>query len=446
MASKILFATMPFDGHFNPLTGLAAHFAHAGHDVRWYTGPAYARKLEQLGIPHFPFERARDVNAQNLVELFPEYPELGNGPKAIEFALTQLFFGNLEAHLHDIESLRARFGFDLLICDGAFFAGRLVAEKLGVPVYSVNPAPAMETSKDVPPPFFGLQPSRTVFGKIRDLTVRALVERSTRSGKEMLNDLRRREGLPAYEGSIFDLHVGWAKGIFQIGVPSLDFPRSDPPPGFEYVGALLPHPSSRPLPPRLADELRRHDTLIVVSQGTVDNRDPEKLFVPALRALAGGPHLVVATTGNRNTESLRARFPQENVIVEDFVDFSVLLEHASLFIGNGGYGSVLLALSKGVPLVCAGKLEGKADVNARIAYAGLGVDLKTERPSPRQIDEAVRRVLGDPSYRARVASVRAELESYRPFEIIEDRILPSENDRGHAVPGAEPRVHPQARR
>jgi UDP:flavonoid glycosyltransferase YjiC (YdhE family) len=55
---KILFATMPFDGHFNPLTGIAMHLKAAGHDIRWYAGSNYATKLEKLGIHHFPFQRA----------------------------------------------------------------------------------------------------------------------------------------------------------------------------------------------------------------------------------------------------------------------------------------------------------------------------------------------------------------------------------------------------
>src|SRR3712207_7778130 len=31
---RILFASMPFDGHFLPLTGLAQHLRRRGHDVR----------------------------------------------------------------------------------------------------------------------------------------------------------------------------------------------------------------------------------------------------------------------------------------------------------------------------------------------------------------------------------------------------------------------------
>mgnify|MGYP001016572938 CR=1 FL=1 len=47
---KILFATMPFDGHFNPLTGIAMHLKEAGHDVRWYAGSSYAEKLQRLDV------------------------------------------------------------------------------------------------------------------------------------------------------------------------------------------------------------------------------------------------------------------------------------------------------------------------------------------------------------------------------------------------------------
>ncbi len=68
---KILFATLPADGHFNPLTGLAKYLQAAGGDVRWYTSPRYRGKLEQLGIRHYPFRQALDTNGHNLDEHFP---------------------------------------------------------------------------------------------------------------------------------------------------------------------------------------------------------------------------------------------------------------------------------------------------------------------------------------------------------------------------------------
>jgi UDP:flavonoid glycosyltransferase YjiC (YdhE family) len=83
---------------------------------------------------------------------------------------------------------------------------------------------------------------------------------------------------------------------------------------------------------------------------------------------------------------------------------------------------VLSALSFGVPVLAAGKLESKADANARLDYHGYGVDLRSERPSAKQIQRGLRRVLGNSAMRARVAELRRELNEYRPMEIIE-RVL-----------------------
>jgi UDP:flavonoid glycosyltransferase YjiC (YdhE family) len=425
---RILLASMPFDGHFNPLTGLAAHLREQGHDVRWYTAALYKAKLDALGVPHYPFVRATDVNSENLTQHFPEYEKLGLGPKAIAFSLEKIFFGNLAAHLHDVLELRAEFPFEAIVFDGAFYAGRLIAEKTGVPAYPIWPAPTpAPRSKTAPPPFFGLQPMAGPFGWLRDAIVSKMLESSTRAGMRIWHELRQREGLPRWDGSVFDLHTASSRKLFMTGTPGMDFPREDWPENLEFVGALLPRSAKASAPsPALAEKLASYaGRVIVVAQGTVDNRDPEKLFVPTLEALLGTKYLVVATTGGRNTELLAARFAGDNVVVVDYVDYGALMPHASLFISNGGYGSVMHAVIYGVPLLLAGKLEAKNDINARMAYRGLGIDLKTERPTPRQIAQGVARVFGNRSYAEAATRVRQELASYDTFEIIERAVTGS---------------------
>jgi UDP:flavonoid glycosyltransferase YjiC (YdhE family) len=127
----------------------------------------------------------------------------------------------------------------------------------------------------------------------------------------------------------------------------------------------------------------------------------------------------VATTGGKNTADLRRRYPEDNVVVEDFIDFGLLFGHTDLFICNGGYGSILLALSNGVPVLSAGVREGKNDINARIDYFGFGVDLKSERPTPAQIAKGVTRILTDKRFAQNVARVRAEFDTYRPLDLID---------------------------
>ena len=109
---RILFASMPADGHFNPLTGIAAHLTRHGHDVRWYAGPRYARKVEALGMRYFPYRRATEVTGANINSLFPERATL-KGPKLISFDLEKFFVANVDDHFRDIPEIRDEFPFDV---------------------------------------------------------------------------------------------------------------------------------------------------------------------------------------------------------------------------------------------------------------------------------------------------------------------------------------------
>ena len=424
---RILFASMPFDGHFLPLTGIARHLRVAGHDVRFYTGPSYAQRLAALDVPHLPFTRASEVNGDNLAEHFPEIEKL-KGPKRIAFDLEKIFFGNTKAHFDDIREISEEFPFEALVADGAFYAAYLVAKRLGCPVYGVGPGPTpAPTSLTAPPPFFGLTPATNPLARLKHRVIRAMVESTTKRGMRTFNELLADEGLPSYERSVFDIPWDAATLFFQTGVPEIDFPRDDWPANHRFVGPLLPPGSRARAELPFADKLERYDSVVVVSQGTVDNRDPEKLFVPALRALAGTEHLTIACTGRRHADALRDRFPHENVLVEDWVDFDVLLPRADLFVCNGGYGSIMQALIAEVPILSAGKHEAKNDINARLAYRGLGLDLKTERPTPAQISAGVKRVLGDPSFRQNVTRVAAALRATQPLTTIEAAIVSAQH-------------------
>lgn len=76
---------------------------------------------------------------------------------------------------------------------------------------------------------------------------------------------------------------------------------------------------------------------------------------------------------------------------------------------NGGYGRIHFALTHGVPLVGGGQSEDKTEICARIAWSGVGVNLKTTAPTPSQIRNAVCKVLDERSYRVAALRVRDEL-------------------------------------
>ena len=115
---KILLASLAIDGHFNPLTGIGKRLQANGHDVRWYTGSRYESKLDELGIPHFPFRRAVQHTPENLNELYPERTVL-KGPRAASFDGEKVFASNVGNFFDDIRDIRADFPFDVLLEDGA---------------------------------------------------------------------------------------------------------------------------------------------------------------------------------------------------------------------------------------------------------------------------------------------------------------------------------------
>lgn len=415
---KILIATMPFSGHFNPLTSVAGRLLELGHEVAWYTAPSFVHKVERLGVTAFPYRRAVEVIDENIGELYPERANL-KGPKRLAFDFDKVFAAPVRDHFLDVREIREEFPFELLVCDSAFFASNLIARALDVPVYAVNPGPSLYPAPDVPPPFFGLRPAGGPIGRVRDRIVWGLVLSSLKLGLVSFNDAFAVAGLPAAtKREVFVMIEQTATRIFQSGIPETDFPRAEAPPKTVYVGALLPQKADAapPLDPRIATW---NGKVVVVSQGTVDNRDPSKLMSPTIDALAGGDTLVVAVTAGSGTADLRRRYPVPSVIVEDFIDFHQLFPHADAFVCNGGHGSVMLALQYRVPLLLAGTREGKNDINARLAYNGVAVDLRTEHPSPRRIRAGVARVISDEALHARIREVGAILDSYDSLGLIE---------------------------
>jgi MGT family glycosyltransferase len=416
---NILFASQAIDGHFNPMTGVAMRLKERGHDVRWYTGPVFAGKLKGLGIPLIPFNRAIEHRADNLLELYPERARL-KGPRAIGFDGEKIFASNISNFFEDIRDLDQEFPFDALVVDSSMFIQRLVSHLLGKPVVNVSVIPNMESDPLVPPLFFGFRPPRnpagkalqTVAGQLSDKIILRPAHQSYRRQHTFYGqDVPKR-------GRLTDDAYRCSDAVIQAGTQSLDFPRRNTNPKVHYVGALLPyrrHGADAP------EELPHgYARTIVVTQGTVDNADQDKLIVPALEALKDMDALVIVATGGRGTAELNRRYPQPNIHIRDYVDFAAVFESTDVFVTNGGFGGVQLALSKGVPLVVSGINEGKSDVNARVEYAGAGINLRTEAPSPEKIRRAVHSILAEPVWKERAQQMRQDFARQDPAEAAAD--------------------------
>lgn len=393
------------------------HLQNFGHDVRWYTSEIYTDKLKKLDIPIYTFKRALDINAENLEEALPERKHIKGFIKKLCYDLINGFILRSTEYFEDIKDIHKTFPFDIMVCDCMFTAIPFVKEKLNVPVISIGVLPLTETSKDIAPPGLGLTPSYTVFGRLKQNVLHVITDKIL-FGKpnKVMKSLLNQYGIQMEGSNAFDMLTRKATLLLQSGTPSFEYYRSDLGSNVRFIGALLPYSSKKKENAWSDKRLVQYKKVILITQGTVE-KDTTKLLVPALEAFKNSDCLVVATTGGSGTKELREKYPYGNIIVEDFIPFEDVMPFANVYITNGGYGGVMLSIKNKLPMVVAGVHEGKNEINARVGYFKIGINLRTQKPMPSQIENAVGKILDDVTYQNNIEKLANEFSRYNPNEL-----------------------------
>jgi MGT family glycosyltransferase len=426
-SKKILFANFPADGHFNPLTGIAVHLKGLGHDVRWYTGKKFREKIEKLGIPYYPLKRALDFSEGEPDQMFPDRKNHKSQVAKLKFDIKHAFVLRGPEFYQDIREINEHFDFDILVADVTFTGAPFVKQKMNKPVVAIGVMPLAETSKDLAPMGLGMTPSSTFFGRRKQDVLRFLTDKLVfGESKKLIDDIYREHGMKTKGGNIFDVMCKEADLLLQSGTPGFEYYRSDLSKKVRFIGALLPYSQNKRAAYQLPASYQRFRKKILVTQGTVET-DVEKIIVPTLEAFKDSDVLVIATTGGSKTAELKARYPQTNFLIEDFISFDDIMPQSDVYITNGGYGGVMLGIENKLPMVVAGVHEGKNEINARIGYFGLGINLKTEKPTVAQIKNSVEEIFRNPSYKKNVTRLAGEFRQYDPLTLAEqylEELLP----------------------
>jgi UDP:flavonoid glycosyltransferase YjiC (YdhE family) len=260
---------------------------------------------------------------------------------------------------------------------------------------------------DGAPATLGLPPAHNAAEREQYAAIAKDVEAKSEPTVRYLNDCLAGLGVGPIPTNLFDAMVVLPDVFLQSTVPSFEFSRRDLPPSVHFIGALPITPGQAPLPV-WAGDLGSSRRVALVTQGTVSNHDFGELIAPSLAALADEPDLlVVVSAGGRAIDAIPGPIPA-NARLASYLPMEWLLPKVDVLITNGGYGTVNQALSFGIPIVAAGQTEDKADVSARVAWSGVGIDLKANQPTAQAVREAVRTVLDQPSYRARASFMARE--------------------------------------
>lgn len=404
---SILVATYPLAGHVGPLRPIVRELVARGHRVRWYTGARFGPTVRDTGAEFVSMAPDLDRADLPLDEEFPERAKL-SGLKKIRWDLRNIFIGPAAEQVAELQALLDEGSTDVIVCDPGVTGVSMVSELEGIPFVTIGITPLALPAPGLAPFGPGLQPAMSPLGKVRNFLLTSLLERVVYSdGKAYLNDIRVQLGLAPVTGdliaSMFSpyLHL-------QVGVPELEHPRPVVPDHVQFVGALNDSSTGIARPTWWEDVVTATCPVVHVTQGTVANDNFDDLLLPTIRALADEDVLVVATAGGSELP-VGIQLPA-NARIAPMLPYDDLLPRTSVLVTNGGYGTVNQVLAHGIPVVVAGTTEDKPEVGARIRGRGLGIDLRTSRPSEIVVRSAVREVVREPQYRRRAAELA---ESYR---------------------------------
>ncbi|WP_078315727.1 nucleotide disphospho-sugar-binding domain-containing protein [Mycobacterium sp. D16Q16] len=371
----------PDPGHAFPAIALSLKFAAAGHDPVLLTG---TRWLDQA--------RSAGVESVELLGLQPraEDDDLDSGTKIHQRAAYMA-----AANVDQLRELSP----DLIVSDVITACGGMAGELLGVPWVELNPHPLYLPSKALPPLGSGLAPGVGLRGRLRDVLMRKLTQKSINEGLNQRSRARVSIGLSAID-------PGPVRRLIAT-LPALEVPRPDWPEEAVLVGPLHWEPTDVVLQPPSGS-----GPVVVIAPSTAFT-GAEGMTELALRALESAGARVVVSALDPAASGL------PSWAVAGLARQDLLLAGADLAICGGGHGFLSKALLAGVPVVVVPGGGDQWELANRVVRQGSA---ELVRPLNRDsLAGAIGRVLGDQRYTeaARRAAAGA-VDVQDPVQVCQD--------------------------
>ena len=402
----------PVPGHIHPMSALGRELIARGHRVTYLQMLDLEEKIASEDIEFEPLGQSDHPRGSLPVSL----ARLGQlqGLQAIRFTIGAVA-RTTEMVCRDAPEAIRRKRIDALIVDQMEPAGGSVAEHLGLPFVTVCNALAINRDPAVPPAFSPWGPGRSLPARVRNAVGYALSDWMTRPVARVVGEYRHRWHLPRLE-SPEDSFSRLAQ-ICQMP-RQFDFPRTNLPPTFHYVGPLRRRRSRQIEFPW--DRLDGRP-LVYASLGTLQNsREPVfRCFAEACKSL--DVQLVISHGGGL-TKDQASQLPGAPLVVS-YAPQEEVLARAQLTLTHAGLNTVLDSLACGVPVVAVPITYEQPAIARRIERCGAGRSAQLTGLRASRLREIVRDVLHDARYRTQARVLRQAIVGAGGVERAADMIL-----------------------
>jgi MGT family glycosyltransferase len=380
--AHVAFCIAPFTGHVNPSLAAVSELVRRGHRVSYATTAEFARTMRGAG--------ADVVEVQTTMAMPPGGRAARAAPGGDELVHA------CRGQLRELESvtpvLLAAFGDDVpdvVICDPMSWAGPVLAARWRVPAVTTVTSMISNARWSLGPVGATFRPDHPALPLLLAATSAALARYQSGLTADRLLGIGSQAPVIAYFPRAFQ-YRGDAFG-----------------PNVEFAGPCLPSRRAAAAPGKQAWAPSGDGPVVLLSLGTVFNRQPA-LFRRCLDALADTGYQVVAALGGLDAAELGPLPP--NARAHTQLPLPAVLPDADVFIGHGGMTSTMEALSYGVPVAALPQTPEQRLNAARLAELGLGRCLELDQQTGPALRKAVEELRHDTSVRNRLDWMRSEIE------------------------------------
>jgi MGT family glycosyltransferase len=417
--NRLLFAAIPAPGHVNPVLAAATALHDKGYEIIFHTGELFRHTIEAAGLRFIPLLKEADFDHRDLYAAEPSLKNLPENETKHLLLFSRLVGGRIHFQDKSLRSILATEKIDAILTDGLFMGAfpLMLRNQPRPPVIGCGVFAPMwiDAGASIVNGF-----SNAPGWRERNIEEnKQFTENRSPVFWKCINDSLEKAGVTILGGFRENLISRMPDVYLQFGAEAFELPVEEPHGNIVYVGPVLPKRKAGAKVNEWLNKRDRNRPLILVSQGTIANRDLGQLLRPTVEGLANEDVDVVVTGGGASVTDLTG---SSNTHIESYIDYNDVLPQAAVFVTNGGYNGVQQALSYGVPLVVAGTTEDKPRVGHRVEYSGVGINLKTATPTKEQVRDAVKETLSNPSYREQARSIQSSLSQINSVDAIANQI------------------------
>jgi zeaxanthin glucosyltransferase len=396
---RIGFLSLPVPGHLNPMTTLARKLQSRGHDVVFISLADVAPFVEAAGLPFVPCSEAA-YPAGSLGKLVRRLSEL-SGEEALHFTVNSMMRGYTASLFESLPDTLFKAGVDGIVLDQYQPYVELIPMHLGMPFVHVSNALHVDYTGRTPICFVDWPYETGVDALARNIEgvrrARTLLEPVTAVAQAYAREV----GLPVDWNNP---HSTLSPLAWVTQCPrEFDFGCAPNFPQFHYAGPF--HDGRGRMDFDFPWQQLTGEPIVYASMGTLQNGLVD-IFRSITQAAIGLKKLqfVLAVGGQLDPKHLGA--VPANVMVVSHAPQIEVLKRSSLCITHAGLNTVLESLSNGVPMLALPITNDQPGVAARIANKKVGVVISPGQASPGNFVAAIKRVLGDSTFRDNVHRVQ----------------------------------------